>query len=649
MKLDRRLTRLLGASWLTVGALSVSGIAASSLLQSSPADAASTCTGGTTLPSGLTAKVSVTANNQTIASQSIDATGCDYGIYVGPGFSGVTIGGATASDGVTVSGANDTGIFAEQLPGPTTSVTIENDTIQNNGVNPDLKIPSFGGIVLAGVTGGSVENNTVMNNGGGGILVNDNGPVDPGSPAAGPTNPVNSVNDNVENNTISGNFGSCGIVYSTHNTGGQITGGIISGNTITGHVGVFRATGPDLGGIVLATASAGATLSGTSVTGNTINSSFEGGIIVHSHAPNDLVTGVTINGNTVGPANNWGQTNGPPTTAGIIVGVDTGFPPAIAPKITATSVTANTIMGQFYGLWISGVTGITTTPANTITVLSGGTAIYNTPAPGSGYWQVASDGGVFNYGSANFYGSTGAMTLNAPVVGMTATQDQGGYWLVASDGGVFSYGDATFWGSTGSLKLNKPVVGMASTPYSPGVGGAPASPAGLGYWLVASDGGIFNYGDAKFFGSTGAMTLNKPIVGMAATPDGQGYWLVASDGGVFSYGDAKFFGSTGGITLNQPVVGMAATPDGKGYWLVAADGGVFSYGDAKFFGSTGSMKLNAPIVSISSSPDGAGYWLHAADGGVFNYGDAKFFGSAGSLKLNKPVVGATAVGTTFSG
>ena len=41
-----------------------------------------------------------------------------------------------------------------------------------------------------------------------------------------------------------------------------------------------------------------------------------------------------------------------------------------------------------------------------------------------------------------------------------------------------------------------------------------------------------------FHGSTGSLTLNKPIVGMAATPDGQGYWLVASDGGVFAFGDA---------------------------------------------------------------------------------------------------------------
>jgi hypothetical protein len=79
-----------------------------------------------------------------------------------------------------------------------------------------------------------------------------------------------------------------------------------------------------------------------------------------------------------------------------------------------------------------------------------------------------------------------------------------------------------------------------------------------GYWLVASDGGIFSFGDAAFFGSTGAMSLNKPIVGMEATPDGRGYWLVASDGGIFSFGDAAFFGSTGAMSLNKPIVGMEA-------------------------------------------------------------------------------------------
>ena len=76
--------------------------------------------------------------------------------------------------------------------------------------------------------------------------------------------------------------------------------------------------------------------------------------------------------------------------------------------------------------------------------------------------------------------------------------------------------------------------------------------------MVASDGGIFSYGNVGFFGSTGAIKLNKPIVGMAATFSAKGYWLVASDGGIFSYGDAVFVGSAGALPLNKPIVSMAS-------------------------------------------------------------------------------------------
>ena len=69
---------------------------------------------------------------------------------------------------------------------------------------------------------------------------------------------------------------------------------------------------------------------------------------------------------------------------------------------------------------------------------------------------------------------------------------------------------------------------------------------------------------------------------MAATPDGEGYWLVASDGGIFTFGDASFYGSAGALHLNKAIVGMAPTPDGNGYWLVASDGGMFTFGDAPF-------------------------------------------------------------------
>jgi hypothetical protein len=199
------------------------------------------------------------------------------------------------------------------------------------------------------------------------------------------------------------------------------------------------------------------------------------------------------------------------------------------------------------------------------------------------------------------------------------------YRLVASDGGIFDFGGA-YYGSTGSMRLNQPIVGMASTPDDGG------------YWLVASDGGIFSFGDAAFHGSTGAMRLNQPVVGMARTPDGRGYWLVARDGGIFSFGDAAFHGSTGAMRLNQPIVGMAATPGGGGYWLVAADGGIFSFGDAAFHGSTGAMRLNQPIVGMAATPDGGGYWLVARDGGVFTFGDAGFHGAL-AWPSSGPIVG----------
>ena len=93
---------------------------------------------------------------------------------------------------------------------------------------------------------------------------------------------------------------------------------------------------------------------------------------------------------------------------------------------------------------------------------------------------------------------------------------------------------------------------------------------------LAADGGIFSF-NAPFYGSTGNIRLNRPINGMAATPDDLGYRFVASDGGVFDEGDAVFYGSTGGIRLNAPVVGLATDPATDGYWLEGSDGGVFSF------------------------------------------------------------------------
>ena len=192
--------------------------------------------------------------------------------------------------------------------------------------------------------------------------------------------------------------------------------------------------------------------------------------------------------------------------------------------------------------------------------------------------------------------------------------------------------------SAGPLTSAPEVVAAASVHAGSCVG-----PDGLGYWQVASDGGVFAYGTAGFYGSMGGMHLNQPVVGMAPSVDGRGYWLVASDGGVFAFGDAPFEGSTGNLHLNAPVVGMVPTVDGQGYWLVAADGGVFSFGDAVFYGSTGGIHLNKPDRRASPPPRTAGAtgWWHPTAGCSASATPSSTARWAASTS-NQPVVGIAA-------
>ena len=245
-----------------------------------------------------------------------------------------------------------------------------------------------------------------------------------------------------------------------------------------------------------------------------------------------------------------------------------------------------------------------------------------------------------------------------------------GYWLVASDGGIFTFGDAGFYGSAGSTALNQPIVGMAATPDGGGLlaGGLrrrhlhlrrrrastarraactstspssawppPPTARATGSWPPTA--GSSPSATPRFYGSTGGIRLNDPIVGMAATPDGKGYWLVASDGGIFTFGDAGFYGSTGGITSTSPSSAWPPPPTAgaTGSWrpTAASSPSATPASTARRAACTST----SPIVGMAATPDGEGYWLVASDGGIFTFGDAGFYGSAGSLRLNEPIVG----------
>ena len=256
-----------------------------------------------------------------------------------------------------------------------------------------------------------------------------------------------------------------------------------------------------------------------------------------------------------------------------------------------------------------------------------------------GYWLVGSDGGIFSFGQAQFFGSTGSLHLQRPVVGIVPTADHGGYWLDASDGGVFSYGDTRFYGSIPGLGLHPAGSGSPNSLNAPIVGMVPSHDDG-GYFMVGSDGGVFAFGDARFAGSCpGIGGCSGSAVAVMPDESGNGYWLVTSTGHIYTFGDAPYFGAPGQGTVTSAV----ATPDGQGYWVLLADGQVDPYGDAGSYGSppAGGFGGLDPATAIFSTSDGGGYWVSSALGAVSTFGDAPNDGGMTGAHLNGSIIAAT--------
>jgi len=320
------------------------------------------------------------------------------------------------------------------------------------------------------------------------------------------------------------------------------------------------------------------------------------GYAVYVTAPNQLCIGWCQIGGTSG---------GSPLWAALVALIDQAPTPSPVGFVNPTLYACGTASSGFHDV---------TTGDNDIFPVGG------PKYPATGGYDVASGWGSPN--GASLFGALTTPRVCPAVTGLNPTYGPvTGGGIVTVTGENFTGTTSVTFGGTPSPRwlVTSPTSISAVVPPGPTGGGQVSvtvsdanGPSGdssgsrysyvaPGYWLVASDGGIFSFAGSAFHGSAGSLTLNKPIVGMAATPDSLGYWLVASDGGIFSFGDAAFYGSTGSLSLNRPIVGMASTPDGRGYWLVASDGGIFSFGDAAFSGSTGSLSLNRPIVGMATS------------------------------------------------
>lgn len=213
------------------------------------------------------------------------------------------------------------------------------------------------------------------------------------------------------------------------------------------------------------------------------------------------------------------------------------------------------------------------------------------------YWLASATGAVRACRLAT-YGSAAGTSGSSPIVAIAAAPGNDGYWEVAADGVVDNFGSAGWFGSAQGKLAGASVSGFATTL------------DGEGYWIVTSRGAVLNFGDAGYYGSARGVH----VVAMARSVDGRGYWLLAGDGRVFAFGDAPHEGEHTGIVA----VAISPTPDGEGYWVASATGAVFAFGNAGAFGGTSTEG----VVAILPSPDGRGYLLVTHRGQVLAFGDA---------------------------
>jgi len=176
-----------------------------------------------------------------------------------------------------------------------------------------------------------------------------------------------------------------------------------------------------------------------------------------------------------------------------------------------------------------------------------GVGLTLTSSGGSGTGAVASPWRTAARRSARLSNGVVLKALGAGTCTVTVTRTGDAQYLSASSPATTVTFTASLHAASGT------VVGIAATP------------DGNGYWLVTQAGvspiSVMPGSSAQW---TGRLCVG-PSSALRRRPTVRAYWLVASDGGVFSFGDAAFHGSTGALTLNRPIVGIAATPDGQGY------------------------------------------------------------------------------------
>jgi parallel beta-helix repeat protein len=334
---------LLGLSLVPVG------------LQSAHATSSCAAAGTTGLTTYMTAHT-----GQVISGKTINAAGCDVGIYVPPGSKHVII---MKND---ISGANIHGIFIQD----SSSIVINKNYVHDNSAGVHTVSCDFvknapcvnegKAIQLVGTSNSVVESNIIKNDLFGGIAITDDGQIDPGALNAGTLNPAN--NNLVIGNSISNVSNDCGIVVAVYNQE-KASNNIILNNNVEGSLPPFGVH-PYVGQIVVATDGPNATIRNTLLFDNIVNGSTLPGIVLHANAPGDVIHGTFIIGNKLGYNGYYPPVFSSPNTpvaangtTGISVVAEAYPSMPNPPTISGTVLVFNRIAPDQIGVWLCGATG----------------------------------------------------------------------------------------------------------------------------------------------------------------------------------------------------------------------------------------------------------------------------------------------------
>ena len=127
---------------------------------------------------------------------------------------------------------------------------------------------------------------------------------------------------------------------------------------------------------------------------------------------------------------------------------------------------------------------------------------------------------------------------------------------------------------------------------------------------------------------------------MTAAPNGRGYWFTAADGGVFAFGDARFYGSLGSVPQRRPIVAITADRSGNGYWFTNTNGAVTAYGGATYWGSAPQV-LNHPVVGMAEATGSGNFSGSSYPSGSYGYDISNF--QCGNLPPSPHTIGLVEV------